>query len=84
MDIRVIPTGLEYDEVITRENPYNVFEYEKSAFELAEELGEGEVVKVYTTHLIHLWNADPDNEDDCDFMGYGVLIHDDWGDPVLA
>ena len=82
MDIRVYPTGLEYDEVLYIGDSRNIFEYEKSAFELLDESGvDGEVVKVYYCSLVNLAFADVD--EDGEFAGYGVLTHDDWGDPVL-
>ena len=80
MDIRVIPTGLEYNQVLTNGDSRNIFEYEKNAFELAEKV-DGEVVEVYTCSLVNLVFADV--EDDGCFEGYGVLTHDDRGDPVL-
>lgn len=82
MDIRVIGTGLEYDAVLIRGDSRNIFEYEKSAFEFLEESKtDGEVVEVYYCSLVNLAFADLD--EDGEFAGYGVLTHDDWGDPVL-
>ena len=80
MDIRVIPTGFEYDKVISRGCSLNVFEYVENAHALAKKVG-GEVVEVYSTYLVNLVFADVD--EDCEFDGFGVLTHDDWGDPVL-
>lgn len=81
--MKVIPTGLEYDQVLINGDSRNIFEYEKSAFELAEQIGsDAEVVEVYYCSLINLAFADVD--EDGEFAGYGVLTHDDWGDPVLV
>lgn len=82
MDIRVIPTGLEYDAVLISGDSLNIFEYEKSASEFLDESKvNGEVVEVYYSSLVNLAFADVD--EDGEFAGYGVLTHDDWGDPVL-
>lgn len=82
MDIRVIPTGLEYDAVLISGDSLNIFEYEKSASEFLDESKVyGEVVEVYYSSLVNLAFADVD--EDGEFAGYGVLTHDDWGDPVL-
>ena len=85
MDIRVVPTGLEYDDVLIREDSTNIFEYEKSVFEFLDECEaqgiEGEIVRVYYCSLVNLAFADPD--EDGEFAGFGVLSKDDWGDPVL-
>ena len=83
MDIKV-SQGIECPEVLIRGDSEYIFEYEKSAYEFLEEQGEdfdGEVCKVYYCSLVNLaWaNVDEDGE----FAGYGVLTHDDWGDPVL-
>lgn len=82
MNIRVIPTGLEYDAVLISGDSRNIFEYEKTAFEFVDENKiDGEVVEVYYCSLVNLNCADVD--EDGEFAGYGVLTHDDWGDPVL-
>lgn len=85
MDIRVVPSGLEYDDVLIHGDSMNIFEYENSAFEFLDDCEadgiDGEVVKVYYSSLVNLNCADVD--EDGEFAGYGVLTHDDWGDPVL-
>ena len=83
-DVRICPSGLEYDDVLIRGDSTNIFEYEETAFEFLDECEaqsiEGEIVRVYYCSLVNLVFADPD---DCEFAGYGVLSKDDWGDPVL-
>lgn len=82
MNIRVIPTGLEYDAVLISGDSRNIFEYERTASEFIDENKiDGEVVEVYYSSLVNLAFADVD--EDGEFAGYGILTHDDWGDPVL-
>lgn len=83
MEIKV-SQGIECNQVLIRGDSLNIFEYEKTAFEFLEEQGEdfdGEVVEVYYCSLVNLTWANV--EEDGRFAGYGVLTHDDWGDPVL-
>ena len=59
----------EYARYCVRAEPNHVFEYEKTAFELADEVN-GDVVELYSTSLIQLTFV---TEDECDFIGYGVI-----------
>lgn len=59
----------EYGRYAVRGEPNHVFEYELTAHELADEVN-GEVVELYNTHYVNLTFV---TEDDCEFIGYGVL-----------
>lgn len=58
-----------YEKYVVRGEPNHVFEYEKTAFEMAEET-DGEVVELYITSYVQLTFV---TEDECEFIGYGVL-----------
>ena len=59
-------------EVLVNAEPKYVFEYEKSAWELATEV-DGEAVKLYYTSRVHLTFAE---ENDMECIGYGVIDKD--------
>ena len=68
-DYKYLGYDFEYARYVVRAEPNHVFEYEKTAFELAEEVN-GEVVELYTTSLVQLTFV---TEDEAEFIGYGVI-----------
>lgn len=56
-------------DVVVNGEPNHLFEYEKTAYELAEKV-DGEVVAVYYTSMYWLRDADYENSE---HIGYGVL-----------
>lgn len=58
-----------YQKVVINEDPIYVFEYSKTACELADEVN-GEVVVL---HYSHLYILSYECEEDAEYIGYGVV-----------
>ena len=69
VEYKYLGHDFEYAKYCVKAEPNHVFEYEKTAYRLADEVN-GEVVELYTTHL---WEINFVTEDECEFIGYGVI-----------
>lgn len=72
-DYRLFGHDNDYPQYIVDYEPNHVFEYAKTANELAMET-DGDVVELYTTSLYISTFA---TEDDVEFIGYGVMVDDE-------
>ena len=72
-DKKYLGHDFEYPRYAVNGEPNHVFEYEKTAFELADKV-DGEVVELFYTSL---WCVNDATEDKAKFIGYGVLKGDE-------
>ena len=68
-DYKYLGHDFEYAQYVVRAEPNHVFEYEKTAHCMADEVN-GEVVELYTTTLVQLTFV---TKEETEFIGYGVI-----------
>lgn len=68
-DYKYLGFDFDYPRYVVKGEPSHVFEYSKTAWDLADTVG-GDVVELYSTSLYNIQFA---SLEDCTFIGYGVL-----------
>ena len=76
---KVIDECHEYQIALVNADTNNIYEYNNNAHTIADEI-KGEVVEVYQTPYYHI---DKKDFEESEFIGYGILVYDEFGDSKI-